>query len=94
MPYKRHLAHLNRFHYHYNFWKQQWEQHISSELTHQMWGDPETITEKLIRHQLVLLGYSVRMENYWILKRTLFDWPPQKHPLGGPRKRWRDVVLS
>ena len=29
--------------------KQQWERHISSEATLQMWGDPETIRFKLIR---------------------------------------------
>ena len=51
-PYKRHLVCLNRFH-HRCIWiilgisrKKQWEQHITS---HQMWGDPETISEKFIR---------------------------------------------
>ena len=34
------------------------------------------------------------MEDYRISTRTLFGWLPQKHPPGGPRKRWRDVVKA
>ena len=34
------------------------------------------------------------MEDYRIPKRILFGWLPQKHPPGGPRKRWRDVVKT
>ena len=37
------------------------EQHITSEATHQMWSDPETISGKLIRHWLEWLGHLVRM---------------------------------
>ena len=36
--------------------KQQWEQQIRSEATCQMWGDPETISDKLIRHQVRMIG--------------------------------------
>ena len=59
-----------------------------------MWGDPETITDKLIKRRLEWLGHLARMEDYRIPKRTLFGWLPQKRPPGGPRKRWRDVVKA
>ena len=55
MPYKRHLVCLNRFRHRCIRTvleisrKRQWEQRISSEATRQMWGDPETITEKLMK---------------------------------------------
>jgi len=54
-PYKRHLVCLDRFQNQCVRTileisrKQQWEQHISSEATRQMWGDPENISDKLIR---------------------------------------------
>ena len=57
-----------------------------------MWGDPESITEKLIKRRLEWLGHLVRMEDYRIPKRTLFGWLPQKCPPSGSQKRWRDVV--
>ena len=73
-PYKRHLVHLDRFHHRCIRTilglsrRQQWEQHISSESTRQMWGDPEFITEKLIKRRLEWLGHLVRMEDYTIQK--------------------------
>ena len=35
----------------------------TSLLTRQMWGDPETITEKLSKRPLEWLGHLVRMED-------------------------------
>ncbi|XP_065896190.1 uncharacterized protein [Dysidea avara] len=52
--------------------KKQWEQHITSEATRHMWDDPETISEKLIRHQLEWLGHLARMGDSRTPKRTLF----------------------
>ena len=37
--------------------KQQLQEHIISEATRQMWGDPETISDKLIRHWLEWIGH-------------------------------------
>ena len=51
-----------------------------------MWGDPETISEKLTRHLLEWLGHLVRMGDSRTPKRTLFGWLPKKRPPGGPRK--------
>ena len=51
--YKRHLV-----------GRQQWKLHISLGSTHQIWNDPETITEKLIKHRLEWLGDSTGMEDY------------------------------
>ena len=45
-----------------------------------MWGDPESITKKLMKHRLKWLGHLVGMEDYRIPKRTLFAWSPQKRP--------------
>ena len=52
--------------------KQQWEQHISSEATHQMWRDPEIFSDKLIRHWLEWLGHLARIGDNRTPKRTLF----------------------
>ena len=99
-PYNRHLVRLNRFHHRCIRTilrisrKKQWEQHITSEVTRQMWGDPETISEKLIKRRLEWLGHLVRMGDSRTPKRTLFGWLPKKQPPGGPRKRWRDVVKA
>ena len=41
--------------------KQQWEQHISSEVTHQIWGDHDTISDKLISRQLGILKSDLQM---------------------------------
>ena len=68
-PYKRHLVHLNCFHHRCIRTipglsrKQQWKQQISSESIHQMWGYPESITEKLIKSRLEWLGHLVKMED-------------------------------
>ena len=77
-PYKRYLVRLNRFHHRCIRTilgisrKKQWEQHITSEATCQMWGDPETITEKLIKCRLGWLGHLARMAEYRTPKSTLF----------------------
>ena len=56
---------------------------------------PETITEKLMKCQLEWLRYLAGVVEVFVKndhrtpKRTLFGLLPQKHPPGGPQKRWR-----
>ncbi len=64
---------------------QQWEEHISSRMMREQWGDEETITSKLMRKQLEWLGHLARMTPERIPKITLFSWLPQIYSQGGPR---------
>ena len=92
----KHLNRLNAFHHRCirtvlgitN--KQQWEQHITSAMTRELWGDCETVTVKIIKRRLEWLGHVARMPGYRMPKMVLFGWLPQTRPPGGPRKRWRD----
>ena len=71
---------------------QQWELHITSEMTRELWGDLETVTAKVIKRRLEWLGHVARMPNQRIQKMALFGWLPEPRPPGGPRKRWRDQI--
>ena len=73
---------------------QQWEEHISSRMMREQWGDEETMTTKLKRRRLEWLGHLVRMTPERIPKITQFSWLPQTRPQGDPRRRWRDLVKS
>ena len=72
---------------------QQWEEHISSRIMREQWGDEETITTKLMRRRQEWLGHLARMTPERIPKISLFSWLPQTRPQGGPG-RWRDLVRS
>ena len=69
-PLRRHLRRLDSFHQRYikavvrvtN--KQQWEQHITSVMVRQHWGDMEIIATKLRRRRLEWLGHMARMAEY------------------------------
>ena len=56
-----------------------------------MWGDTETISEKLIRHQLEWLGHLICKGGNRTPKMGGF---PKKQTPGGQRKRWRGVVKT
>ena len=64
--------------------QQQWEEHISSEMTRKRWGDEETITTMLMKRRLEWLGHVARMANSRIPKITLFSGLPQPRPRCGP----------
>ena len=49
---------------------QQWEEHISSRMMREQWGDEETITTKLMRRHLEWLGHLARMSPERISKIT------------------------
>ena len=97
-PLRRHLNRLEAFHHRCirtvlgitN--RQQWEQHISSATTRDLWGDPETVTTKITKRRLEWLGHVARMSNHRMPKIALFGWLPQTRPPGGPRKRWKDQI--
>ena len=97
-PLCRHLNRLEAFHHRCIHTvlritnRQQWEQHISSAMTRDLWGDPETVTTKITKRRLEWLGHVARMPNHCMLKIALFGWLPQTRPTGGPRKRWEDQI--
>ena len=72
--------------------KQQWEEHISSEMIRKRWEDEETITTKLMKRHLEWLGHVARMSNSRIPKINLFSWLAQPCPRYGPKRWWRDTV--
>ena len=99
-PMCRHLNRLNAFRHRYIRTvlvlgitrKQQWEQHITSTQTLDLWGDHETVSTKIAKRRLEWLGHIARMPDHRMPKMSLFGWLPQTRPPGGPRKRWRDVI--
>ena len=99
-PLRRHLKRLDSFHQRCikavlkitN--KQQWEQHITSAVVRQRWGDVETIAAKLRRRRLEWLGHVARMTEHRLPRICLFGWLAHVRPFHGPKKRWRDLVKS
>ena len=72
--------------------RRQWEEHISSAMVREQWGDVETIETKLVKRRLEWLGHIARMQEHRLPKLCLFGWLPRTRPCGGPRRRWRDLV--
>ena len=98
VPLRRHLRRLNAFHHRCIRTilgitsRQQWELHITSQMTREQWGDVETVTTKVAKRRLEWLGHVARMPDHRLPKRALFGWLPQPRPPGGPQRRWRDVI--
>ena len=98
VPLRRHLKRLNGFHHRCictvlgitNL--QQWQQHITSQMTREQWGDLETVETKVVKHRHEWLGHLARMPDHRIPKQTLFGWLPQPRLQGGPQRRWRDLI--
>ena len=59
---------------------------------HDLWGDQETMDNKIAKQRLEWLGHVARMPDHRMPKISLFGRLPQTRPPGGPRKRWRDVI--
>ena len=74
--------------------KQQWEQHITSRMIRERWGDVETVTDKIRKRRLEWLGYIARMPEHRTPKLVFFGWLPHARPPGGPRKRWKDQIRA
>ena len=97
-PKCRYLNRLNAFHHQCIHTilgitsPQQWEQHIISACMRDLWGDQETMDTKIAKRRLEWLGHVARMPDHRMPKMSLFGWLPQTRPLGGPWKKWRDVI--
>ena len=97
-PLRRHLKRLDSFHHRCirtvlgvtN--KQQWEEHISSEMVRERWGDTENVAVKIQKRRLEWLGHLARMSNHRSPKIVLFSWLLHPRPCHGTRRRWRDVL--
>ena len=97
VPLRRDLKRLNSFHHRCvrtvlgitN--QRQWEEHISSVVVREQWGDVETMETKLMKRRLEWLGHLARMKDH---RLCLFGWLPKTRPCGGPRRRWRDLDLK
>ena len=98
VPLRRHLKRLNAFHHRCIRTvlgitsRQQWEQHITSQMTRQQWGDAETAAAKVVKRRLEWLGHVARMPEHRLPKKALFGWLPRPRPPGGPQRRWRDLI--
>ena len=85
-PLRRHLKRLNSFHHRCirtvlgvtN--RQQWELHITSQMTREQWGDVETVATKVAKRRLQWLGHVAQMPNHRCPKQVLFGWLPQTRP--------------
>ena len=89
---RRHLKRLNSYAVLGITNRQQWELHITSQMTREQWVDVETVATKVGKHHLQWLGHVARMPDHHCPKQVLFGWLPQTCPPRGPRKRWRDVI--
>ena len=67
--------------------KQQLDQHISSAMIQDLWGNLETVTTKITIQKMEWLGHVACMP-----KIAVFWWLPQTCPPEEPRKRWKDQV--
>ena len=70
-----------------------WAEHISSAELLALWGDTETIEEKLDHRRMEWLGHVAGMEDSRMPRQVLFDTFLQRRPAHGPRKRWKDGVV-
>ncbi len=71
-----------------------WRDHISTVDTLMIWGDERSLPAILRQRRLEWLGHVARMDDARIPKVLLFSLLPQRRPPGGPRKRWRDCVIT
>ena len=70
-----------------------WAEHISNAELLTLWGDTETIEEKLAHRRLEWLGHVARMDDSRMPRQVLFGTFLQRRPAHGPRKRWKDGVV-
>ena len=74
--------------------RQQWEQRITSVAIRQRWGDTMTVTQMVAARRMEWLGHLACMPTHCTPQKCLFGWLPQPRPQGGPKKRWKDVVMA
>ena len=92
IPLKRHKKRLNTSHHRCirtiigisN--RQQWSERITMAEVRRIWGDEETVSEKVQKRRLEWLGHLARMPDHSLPKVMLFSWLPQPRPRCGPRK--------
>ena len=75
-------------------WAQAWAERMSNAELFALWGDTETIEEKLAHRRLEWLGHFTRMEDRRMSRQVLFGTFLQRHPAHGPRKRLKDCVVK
>ena len=66
--------------------RQQWSERITMAEVRRIWGDEETVSEKVQKRRLEWLGHLARMPDHSLPKVMLFSWLPQPQPRCGPRK--------
>ncbi len=74
--------------------QQQWDERITMAEVRRRWGDEDLVSDKIQMKRLEWLGHLARMQDHRIPKSVLFGWLSQPHPRGGPRRRWKDVVME
>ena len=74
--------------------KEQWDTHLTNVQLLHRWGDTLDMQEKVVARRLEWLGHVMRMEDERLPKCLLFSSLERTRPACGPRKRWRDCVVS
>ena len=71
-----------------------WNNHTTNAQLLEMWGDSDTICVKVAQHRLEWLGHVARMDSSRMPRQILFGSLLTRRPAHGPRKRWKDCVVS
>ena len=74
--------------------KDTWESRMTTGQLLELLGGPVDISDKIDMQRLEWLGHVVRMEYERMPKCLLFASMDETRPACGPRKRWRDCILS
>ena len=72
----------------------QWEEPLSSATLGKLFGMDHDIAIVLQKYRLRWLGHVARMEDSRLPKSLLFGELPHTRPPHGPKKRWRDIIVS
>ncbi|XP_065178719.1 uncharacterized protein LOC135809311 [Sycon ciliatum] len=71
-----------------------WNNHTTNAQLLEMWDDSDTICVKVAQRRLEWLGHVARMDSSRMPRQILFGSLLTRRPAHGPRKRWKDCVVS
>ena len=72
----------------------QWSERLSSTDLRNRWGDPVLMSTRLRNRRLEWTGHVARMDEDRTPLQLLFGWLPVPRPFCGPRRRWKDTVMT
>ena len=75
-------------------WFGQWKERFTSQHLSVQFGMPWSIADYILERRLRWLGHLGRMDEQRAPKQLLFGELVKRRPFQGPKKRWRDEVMS